>query len=519
MANWASGYVADIEYLPGLYVEQTPAHLTLACLLNGIEPPDIGGAFTYCELGCGQGVTASIIAAANPKAHVVAADFNPAHIARARQVAREAHLTNIEFLELSFEEMLEKHDLPDFDMVTMHGVWSWIGAAERAQITEFLKQKVTPGGLVSITYNAMPGWAVMLPIQRLLYEHAGLGHDRSDEAIMKGLDWIEELQKCGSGVLGNAELIDQIRNGTSSKAAGSHRAVYLAHEYINGGWQPQYHMDTAKQLAPAKLNYVGASGLLDAFPDLSFRPEQKQALEQVPRGPLRETLKDYLVNRPFRRDVYVRGARQLSDRMRDAKLQQLALALTVPPDETRLSLDVPAGKAELPKHHYEPIFDALAQRPHTLKELASLPALAGLAGAPSLVEIAGILVGSGQAQIAPWGMGAGSNAGAAALNRAATREVAEQRSSFASIAAPLTGSGLTLQTMEALVFDAIATGTPRAPDAVISKVADRVRSGGVPLQKDGKAIDAPDAQLAVVAESVEWCFTRRLPLWDQLHVF
>ncbi len=519
MANWASGYVSDIEYLPGLYVEQTPAHLALACLLNGVEPPDIGGPFSYCELGCGQGVTANIIAAANPKAHVVAMDFNPAHIARGSQVARDAGLANIEFLELSFEEMLEKRDLPDFDMVTMHGVWSWIGAAERAQITQFLKQKVKPGGLVSITYNAMPGWTTLLPIQRLLYEHANLGHARSDEAILKGLDWIEELQKCGAGALGNKDLIDYIRNGANSKAAGPHRAVYLAHEYINSGWQPQYHMDTAKQLIPAKLNYVGSSGVLDAFSDLSFRPDQKQALEQVPPGPLRETLKDYLVNKPFRRDVYVRGARKLSDAVRDAKLKAFAMVLTIPPDDVQFSLDVPVGKAELPRHHYEPIFTALAQRPHTLGELVDLPALSDLTGAPSALEIAGILVGSGQAQIVPWGLGTGRNAGASALNRAATREVAEQRAAFASIAAPLTGSGLTLQTMEALVFDAIATGTARNSDAVISHVAARVRAGGVPLQKDGKTIDSAEAQLAVVAESVDWCFARRLPLWDQLKVF
>jgi hypothetical protein len=39
MNDWTNGYVSDIEYLPGFYVEQTPAHMDVACLLRGVEPP------------------------------------------------------------------------------------------------------------------------------------------------------------------------------------------------------------------------------------------------------------------------------------------------------------------------------------------------------------------------------------------------------------------------------------------------------------------------------------------------
>ena len=46
MTDWTQGYVSDIEYLPGFYVDQTPAHLVAACLLRGVEPPvDRGGPF------------------------------------------------------------------------------------------------------------------------------------------------------------------------------------------------------------------------------------------------------------------------------------------------------------------------------------------------------------------------------------------------------------------------------------------------------------------------------------------
>jgi hypothetical protein len=43
MSLWSDGYVSDVEYLPGLYLEQTPGHLLLACLVNGRRRPRRGG--------------------------------------------------------------------------------------------------------------------------------------------------------------------------------------------------------------------------------------------------------------------------------------------------------------------------------------------------------------------------------------------------------------------------------------------------------------------------------------------
>ncbi|HQS08484.1 MAG: methylase [Rhizobiales bacterium 24-66-13] len=517
MTSWASGYVSDIEYLPGMYVEQAPGHLILACLINGIEPPLLGDTFDYCELGCGQGVTANVVAASNPAARVVAVDFNPAHIARAGGVARAAGLDNVEFLELSFEEMLdpEKADLPAFDMVTLHGVWSWVSAEHRAAITTFLARRVKPGGIVSLSYNAMPGWTAILPLQRLMLEHAALSHERSDVQVLRALDFAETLQKAGSGVLGSPTLFEQLRAG-SAKHAGDEKAVYLAHEYLNANWQPLYHMDTARLLGEAKLTYVGSATLTENFPDLVFNPAQRDILATVPAGPLRESVKDYLVNRPFRRDIFVRGARRMPDALRDARLRDFGLALSVPLSDTKTALDVPAGKAQLEARFYRPVFEALAARPHTLGELVDLPELRGQAGSPSLVELAGILIGTAQALPVPFGLSAGARTASLELNRAAVREVAEKRAKTAVVAAPLTGSGLTLTTMEALVYDGLARGVPAELPALLAHVEACMAADAVPLMRDGKRMENAEEARAAVTEGVQWCFENRLPMWRQM---
>ncbi|GJD50497.1 putative protein RP789 [Methylobacterium crusticola] len=516
MSLWSDGYVSDVAYLPGLYLEQTPGHLLLACLVNGIEPPDCGDNFRYCELGCGQGVTAAVIAAANPRARVVAMDFNPAHVARARRVATEAGLTNVEFLELSFADLAGEPALRDFDMVSAHGVWSWIAHRDRLDIAKFLGRAVKPGGLAAISYNAMPGWTAMIPLQRLLLEQARLGHGRSDQRVLQGLTFVRRMQEAGSGVLGDGALLDKLL-AKGGKAAGDDRAVYLAHEYLNENWQPLYHADTARLLANAKLTYAGSSTLTDNFPDLQLKPAQRALLAEVPAGPQRETMKDFLSSRPFRRDVFVRGARTMPDSERDGHLARIGLALSVPRPEVRLELDVPAGKAQLPDHHYRPILDALAERPHTLLELAGLPALRDLAGAPSMVEIAGILVGTGQALPLPWGLDVAVAPAARAYNRAAVEPVVDRHAATASLAAPGSGSGVTLTTLEALIYAALADGVPAERGALLAHLEGSLTTGAL-MGEDGRLIDGPDELRRHFREGVAWCLAHRLPLWRRLAI-
>ena len=97
--DWTSGYVSDIEYTSGFYREQSPAWLNFVCLLNGIEPVDLQQPFTYFELGFGRGLTAQLVAASHPNGQFYAADFNPAHVAGASALAKQAQLSNLTLLE------------------------------------------------------------------------------------------------------------------------------------------------------------------------------------------------------------------------------------------------------------------------------------------------------------------------------------------------------------------------------------------------------------------------------------
>ena len=59
-------------------------------------------------------------------------------------------------------------DLPGFDYIVAHGVYSWVNVESKAALRAFIDRHLKPGGLVYISYNAIPGRANDLPFQRLM---------------------------------------------------------------------------------------------------------------------------------------------------------------------------------------------------------------------------------------------------------------------------------------------------------------------------------------------------------------
>ena len=233
MDDWTGGYTADIEYRASYFEEQSPQRLNLAALINGWVPCPLDGAFSYCELGCGQGTTANLLAATHPKGRFVAVDFNPAHIARARDFAAAAGLGNIEFLERGFAELLEPgaSALGEFDFITLHGVWSWVSDENRRAIVDLIGRSLKPGGLAYVSYNALPGWREGAVVQRALYEIAQLSREPGERQIARGIDMLARLQKAKAKTLQKNETLDQIID-LQKRGATS----YLVHEYLAANW-------------------------------------------------------------------------------------------------------------------------------------------------------------------------------------------------------------------------------------------------------------------------------------------
>ncbi|MFH5926820.1 class I SAM-dependent methyltransferase [Roseomonas xinghualingensis] len=390
--NWGGGYVTDIEYIEGFYAQQSPTHLSLSCLLRGVTVPMPGpdDPVSYLELGCGHGVGALILAASNPAWRVTAIDYNPAHIASARAMAAAAGVGNISFLEADLGSLAGSaaaRAVPEADFTSLHGVWTWVAPEVRQGIVRLLAEKVRPGGVVHVSYNALPAWQGMLGMQRLILEAGRRGGWRSDARTAAGLGFARELNEAGAHYLQTSPLAQHLLTATKDQAA-----EYVTHEYMNEHWAPAFHADVAAAMAGAKLDWVSTASLLESFPQLMLTEPQRELYERHDDPAMRELVMDTCVQRQFRHDVYVRGARRMLAGERDTHLSALSVTPIVAPSEMDTSLSVPAGKAEMGPGLQWIIADAL-QGPATIGELLSRQP-----GVSNPAELTAILVSTGQAQ-------------------------------------------------------------------------------------------------------------------------
>lgn len=390
-SQWGGGYVTDVAYTAGHYPFQSPWHLEAACLLRSVQPPGIGPGLSYIELGCGRGYGALILAASNPGWAVTALDFHPAHIAEARSLAHEAGIRNAAFIEADLADPATVALLPDADVVSLHGVWSWVPLPVRAGITAVLKARLRAGGMAQVSYNALPGWQGALGMQRVVREAGLRAAGRSDTQAMAGMQAVRDLAAAEASYLGESRVV---RN--TLHHLDRFPAEYIAHEYMNASWSPCFHMDVCADLAPARLEWAASSHLIDSFPELSLTPEQRAVVDRYDEPVMRELMRDMCQERSLRNDVFVRGLTRMRNSERDARLRTVVLAPTKPRAEFKSSITVPAGEAGLEPRFYGPIMDRLAQGACAVGDLLDLPGIEGRRR-DNPAELVGMLVGSMQA--------------------------------------------------------------------------------------------------------------------------
>ena len=152
MSDWNAGYVTEIGYPYGYFPELCPLRSELAFLNKGIRLPEIK---TACELGFGQGLSTNIHAAGT-QVEWHGTDFNPAQAGFAQELA-EASGSKADLRDEAFDEFCNRKDLPDFDFIGLHGIWSWVSEENRQLLVDFIRRKLKVGGIVYVSYNSLPG--------------------------------------------------------------------------------------------------------------------------------------------------------------------------------------------------------------------------------------------------------------------------------------------------------------------------------------------------------------------------
>ncbi len=421
------GPISDIGYEIGYYPEQSPWHIRLASLLGGYQPPAIGPGLRYLELGCGIGFTVLVLAACNPDWEVCGIELMPEQLAIGRKLADEAGLSNLRLIQADIATLVDSSrvtEVPDADIVSMHGFWTWIPPAVRQGTVRLLQRKLRPGGIVQMSYNSLPCWQPMLGVQRLI-RAAGLesGGAHSTQQVRAGLDLAQSLFDAGAVQLQTRFVAGMLDD------AKTDRPAYLSHEYMAAGWNPTFHAEVATALHAADLEWGTPARPNEAFAEWLMTESQRALWAQAGTSELRELIKDSCIFRGLRNDLFFRSPRRLDDAPRRAALAQTMLAAIKPADAFPDSLAVHRGDAiMLSPSVYQPVARALADQPRTVADLLGIDgvreafvAQRSTADIPE-AELAAVLVANGHAiPVGPDRDEADSRAGS--LNRIAVRSL------------------------------------------------------------------------------------------------
>jgi SAM-dependent methyltransferase len=388
MSDWTAGYVADIGYTFGYYAELNPLRVKLAFLNKGLAFPDIGAA---CELGFGQGVSANLHAAASVT-QWYGTDFNPAQAGFAQELSKQAG-TTAKLYDESFAEFGQRTDLPEFDYIGLHGIWSWISDENRHLIVDFIRRKLKVGGVLYISYNTQPGWAAFAPLRHLMTQHAevmGAEGNGIVSRIDEALEFTEKLIATNPlFTRANPQVAERL---TKIKEQNRH---YIAHEYFNRDWHPMHFATMADWLSPAKVQFACTAHYLDHVDALNLSAQQQDLLKGITDPMFKESVRDFVVNQQFRRDYWVKGARKLSPLDQSEALRNTKVVLTTPREDVSLKVTGFLGQADMSESIYKPILDHLADhKPQTLGQIEQAVAQQGVTFT-HVIQAAMVLSGSG----------------------------------------------------------------------------------------------------------------------------
>ncbi|HWH87661.1 MAG TPA: class I SAM-dependent methyltransferase [Pseudomonas sp.] len=512
MSNaWNEGYFTDEGYTYSYSREINPVFQRYCLLLRGFASLESSDG-VHCELGFGQGVSVNIHATANPGAFV-GTDFHPGMAAHAIDLAAAAN-NGARLYDDSFEQLLARTDLPQFDSISLHGIWTWVSRDNQKLIVEFARRHLKPGGMLYVSYNCFPGWSPSAPLRNLfsLHDRFANASSRSDQRIDAALQFSEALLAANPKYAAAAPSL-----GARLQSIKGQDRHYVAHEYFNRDWNCMYFADMVDALAPAKLDYATTAVPLDSVDPLNLSAEGMDFLETIEHPIMREQARDYFVNQHFRRDLYVRGATRLSAAERRARMLHSRFVLLQPVHTVAASVTGPAGEATLQPEIYNPVLDALAAQDYAAKSMRHLLSEANPLTYDDLEQALAVLIGMGA--VAPCQSEAAEaqvSGRCAALNLQLCKR-SLYGANIQTLASPVTGGGVTVSRFQQLFL--ISSKQGKQHPAEWAQLAWGVISEqGEVLIKDGQPLLTAEANIAELTEQAQVFAEQSLPVLKALKI-
>ncbi len=484
------GYVTDIDYTWGFYSEFAPVHLRWIAASAGYAPRATDQGFTFIELGCGLGASTSMFAACHPEGKFYGIDFNARHIAAGADFAQKGGLTNVEFLARSLTD-IDPDELPDADYIVAHGVYSWVNADVREAMHRFIAKKLKPGGILYLSYNSMPGQALVEPVRQWMLEVAANTPGDTEKKVKAAVSALVAFTEKNPRAFGHGDRVKKLVERLKTASVN-----YVAHEYFNAEWASFYFTDVARTFRPMGLAFAGDARAMRNLPELQVKQgEASELMKERDRVRRRFNL-DYLVDESFHRDVWVRAPELIAtpDIVQNRTVRATRVGTIRPAADLKREVKVPVGTLRFATPFDDRLIEKIAGQAPLIDALVEDPDLKER-GAAGVFRAVHLLLGGGliRPMAAPLAASAGKGIRLASeFNREILRRHMEG-GAVKALASPVAGTGVPISTREALLLFALdSVGEENAVETAYGELERRNHR----LIIDNKTLQGKEAHIA-----------------------
>ena len=510
MNDWNEGYFTGSTYTYGYYRELSPAYQRFILLANGFSVSAESDESIHCELGFGQGVSINIHAASNP-GYFIGTDFNPAHSSHANDLLKSfsSEEPRIKFFDDSFEQMLDR-DLPQFDSISLHGIWTWISTENQKRVVEFARKFLKPGGIFYNSYNVFPGWAPKSPLRELLILHDKFSESNSStkKRVEDAIQFIQNFVAADPVFLKTAPGFKPMLDMISKQSPD-----YIAHEFLNRDWICMYFTEVLEMLSDAKLDFACTTELIELYDNLNFNQAALSFLNKIENPIMREQVKDYFLNRQFRKDLFVRGARKISQVESMSRLAKIRFALTTS-DEVKPDFQTVLGNIKIAPEVQDAVIQYLKTdnyRPKSIEEIAQ--------ATKSKNPLQTLIILTHRGVIAP----CQSDESIKKVKKRCDKlnayicSRAEFNTNIVFLASPVTGGGFHVNKSEMLVLNSIRHGKKNSKDIARDIWQSFVRTGER-ISKEGKRLETMEENLPLLEDMAKTVIDKKLSIFHALQI-
>lgn len=211
----------------------------------------------------------------------------------------------------------------------------------------------------------------MIPVRHLLREHTKIMDAPGKNILSRigsALDFVDSLFETNPLFLqDNPRIKNKLKN---IKEQNRH---YLAHEYFNQHWYPIFFAEMQEVLEAIKLNFACSASYIDHTDALNLTKEQQTLLNSIGDHNFKESVRDFIIDRQFRADYWVKGVRKLSKQERANRLRKIKVLLNVNKEKVDRNVKGAIIGGSIQESIFHPLIEALGdQQIHSILELENI---------------------------------------------------------------------------------------------------------------------------------------------------